>query len=246
MAKYSTFNELKEDSFDDIEEDGYMDYGNDDIENECEDDDEFEDEDDDDMPASTLKEAVANKKEDEKFETFSHTKEDWINAGLGKEYPGQKYENEHALALFSSDDERFQREAIRYASYFAYKNNNDAKNFIVHVIQSPSLCASHEILDLATPLLPSSDSTDTIVFSASIRAFDIRTCSIPSPVSSEINLADGVLPCAIILISALETFLSALRVCFEPRPRRFASHSVMAPNILRLQYVVRRPLLGSY
>lgn len=55
-----------------------------------------------------------------------------------KEYPGT-FSEEKAWDFLTSEDEREQLEAIRYALWFARNNDNDAKNFILMVINNPDL-----------------------------------------------------------------------------------------------------------
>lgn len=77
------------------------------------------------------------------------TQSDWERYGLNKTYSDAQFDINKANSLLytfktdvdssSSDfdvfDSKSQIEAIRYATYFAKRNDNDAKNFIIDVIQ---------------------------------------------------------------------------------------------------------------
>ena len=87
-----------------------------------------------------LEQDEASKKRLEELIAGEKQTDDWVMFGLNKEYPG-KFDESYALGLmYQKDasgniDAKSQEEAVRYANYFAKKNNNDAKNFIIDIVQ---------------------------------------------------------------------------------------------------------------
>lgn len=70
---------------------------------------------------------------------------DWSIDGLDKTYPNEEFDIKKCQDLYfsfkddsSEFDEKKQCEAVRYANYFAKKGDDNAKNFIVSVIQKGS------------------------------------------------------------------------------------------------------------
>lgn len=124
--------EILEESFDDIEMDGYLDYS---------DESEIVEEEED---FAEIEEPL-NVEDD--AEDVSVSDKDWINNGFGKKYDGE-FDRKKAVVLFNTMEpnlEKNQMEAIRYATFFARHGINDAKNYIVSIIQHPEACASTEV-----------------------------------------------------------------------------------------------------
>ena len=70
---------------------------------------------------------------------------DWSIDGLDKTYPNEEFDIKKCQDLYfsfkddsSEFDEKNQCEAVRYANYFAKKGDDNAKSFIVSVIQKGS------------------------------------------------------------------------------------------------------------
>lgn len=141
MTRDQRMQQMMEESFDNIEEDGYYSYSDEDVETDNETEEMYAVDND-------------NKNTDSEtndFDELSITEKDWAKAGLNKEYKGT-FNNNIALNMFydnSSDLEKNQFEAIKYASYFARRGNNEAKNFVISIIQHPETCVSSEVSNLA-------------------------------------------------------------------------------------------------
>lgn len=79
-------------------------------------------------------------------------KTDWSRYGLDKKYGDKKFDINKANQLFytfkeNSDyelDTESQIESIRYATYYAARNDNDAKNFVISIIQNKNVDAEVE------------------------------------------------------------------------------------------------------
>ena len=128
--------EIAEESYDDIEEDGYMDYTDEVDLDEDETEEYYE-------PIDVL-----NVSEHDDIAVID---KDWVNNGLNKKYEGS-FDKKKAEELFNStgsDIKNDQIESIRYATYFARKGNNDAKNFIVSIMQQKDKCVSGYVYNLA-------------------------------------------------------------------------------------------------
>lgn len=91
--------------------------------------------------------------EDARINTEENLKEpkktDWSRYGLDKKYSDKKFDINKANQLFytfkeDSDyefDTKSQIESIRYATYYAARNDNDAKNFVISIIQNKNIDA---------------------------------------------------------------------------------------------------------
>ena len=134
--------ELEEDRYDDVDfyetignesEDSYEEklYEDEDSNEEV---DEFEDEDCEECEDSN------ENLESGKTRTSKYDYE-WERYSLNKTYPDKTFDRNKAEQLLyaanenGEDDEESQKEAIRYATYFAKKNNTDAKLFVISIIQ---------------------------------------------------------------------------------------------------------------
>ena len=73
---------------------------------------------------------------------------DWKENFLDKEYEGE-FDINKAFSLLVEENENSQKEAIRYATYFAKKNNSEAKNFIICDICNKQDMFSKEVVNYA-------------------------------------------------------------------------------------------------
>ena len=84
-------------------------------------------------------------------------KNDWEKYGLDKTYPNEEFDIQKAAELYWTMDEegeldiKSQLESIRYCAYFAKRNVNEAKNFIIcNIIQNKESCADDSVYQLAS------------------------------------------------------------------------------------------------
>jgi len=78
---------------------------------------------------------VPKKKPQKKRAKEEEALNDWMRYGLDKTYEDKEFDQNKALTLLYKDDAKSKREAIRYATYFAKRNCNDAKLFLITFIQ---------------------------------------------------------------------------------------------------------------
>ena len=60
---------------------------------------------------------------------------DWDRYGLNQTYEDKEFDETKALTLLYKEDPKSKREAIKYVTYFAKRNCNEAKMFLVTFIQ---------------------------------------------------------------------------------------------------------------
>lgn len=88
-------------------------------------------------------ELIDNKEDDyqnttnyEKIKPKEDSTSDWQLYGLNKSYKNDSFSLTKANYLIKEEKIESNKEAIRYATYFAKNKNNDAKNFIINIINS--------------------------------------------------------------------------------------------------------------
>lgn len=72
----------------------------------------------------------------EKIKPKEDSTSDWQLYGLNKSYKNDSFSLTKANYLIKEEKIESNKEAIRYATYFAKNKNNDAKNFIINIINS--------------------------------------------------------------------------------------------------------------